>query len=99
MKAITYRFVRDERVERRAGIDRSTLSAFEQAQRFVDLYSMGPMKMGVPVAVPASQFFAQLAQANETLAAWQKKMPDDGWVQGKGAAHDALTKENDDATD
>lgn len=76
-----------------AGVDKRTLSDFDQARRFVDLYSMGPTKMGVPVAVPAAQYFAQLEAASKTMIEWAAKMRADGWVQGEGAANDEWTKE------
>lgn len=76
-----------------AGIDKRTLSEFDQARRFVDLYSMGPTKLGVPVAVLHAQYFAQLEAASRQMTDWHAKMQAEGFEpEGDGPLADSWVK-------
>ena len=76
-----------------AGIDKHTLSEFDQARRFVDLYSMGPTKLGVPVAVPHADYWRQLEAASASMIEWQAKMRAEGYEpEGDGPLSDSWVK-------
>uniref|UniRef100_A0AAU7VGZ2 Uncharacterized protein n=1 Tax=Dinoroseobacter phage vB_DshS_R26L TaxID=3161158 RepID=A0AAU7VGZ2_9CAUD len=89
---------RDERVERWAGIDKRTLSPFEQAQRFADLYGGVPQKMQ---RIDTTSIFEQLRNAQPTLEAFQQKMRDLGFEPaGDGPLADTwVMKETTDGDD
>lgn len=81
----------EARVFRWMSIDKNSLSAFDQARRFNDLYGSGPRKLSAKLTkVDTVQLAKQAAAAEKQMQDWHLKMIADGYT----CVGDAYLKED-----